>query len=136
MSNKTIINSEQSLNAHIEYLKIHYKKNKYLRISVSTGKQRSLTQNASLHLFCSMVADALNDGGFDFRVFVKEGYPVPFDEHLVKTYLWKPIQKAITGKDSTTKPESHEYAKIYESLNLKLAEHGIHCPWPSKDTMK
>ena len=129
-----IINSEQSLAAYKLFLDAQFKKHKFLRLTVKTGKQRSQTQNAALHLFCSQLADALNDAGFDFRAFIKDGYPVPFNENLVKEHLWKPIQKAITGKESTTKPERHEYAMIYDSLNLKLAEHGLFVPWPSKDS--
>lgn len=134
--NKTIINSEQSLNAYIEYLKIQFEQHKYLTLSLSTGKQRTQTQNASLHLFCDHLATALNDGGFDFRTFVKEGYAVPFDEYLVKKYIWKPIQKAMTGNDSTTKPKTHEYSLIYDVINRKMAEYGVFVPWPSRDSMK
>jgi hypothetical protein len=130
-----IINSRQSLEAYKAFLDAQFEKHHYLRVTSKTGKQRTLTQNASLHLFCDFLADALNDAGFDFRTFVREGYPVPFNEVLVKEYLWRPIQKAITGKDSTTKPETHEYAMIYDSLNLKLAEHGIYVPWPCKETV-
>ena len=50
-------------------------------------------------------------------LIVKEGYPVPFNAELVKDYLWRPIQKAITGKQSTTQPETHEYSLIYDALN-------------------
>ena len=131
---ESIINSRESLEAYKVFLDAQFEKHKYLRLTVKTGKQRSATQNAALHLFCSQVADALNNAGFDFRAFIKDGYPVPFNEILVKEYLWKPIQKAITGKDSTTKPERHEYALIYDSLNLKLAEHGLFVPWPSKES--
>lgn len=130
-----IINSQQSLEAYIVFMRAEFEKHKYLRCTHKTGKQRTNTQNAAAHVFFEHVAVALNDAGFDFRVFIKDGYPVPFNENLVKEYLWRPIQKAITGKESTTKPETHEYALIYESLNIKLAEHGIHVPWPSKDTM-
>jgi len=129
-----IINSRQSLDAYKAYLDTQFDKHKYLRVTSKTGKQRTLTQNSSLHLFCSMLAAALNDAGFDFRVFIKEGHPVPFNEKLVKDHIWRPIQKAITGKDSTTKPETHEYADIYDALNVKLAEHGIYVPWPCKET--
>lgn len=127
------INSYQSLEAYKVFLDAQFEKHHYLRIAVKSGKQRTLTQNASLHLFCQQLADALNDAGFDFRTFVKEGYPVPFNESLVKEYLWRPIQKAITGHNSTTKPEKHEYGTIYESLNVKLAEHGIFVAWPCKE---
>ena len=128
-----VINSEQSLEAHIANLRVQYDKYKYIRYSLKTGKQRTLTQNRALHKFCSMLAEQLNDAGYDFRTFVKEGYPVPFNESLVKEHLWRPIQKAVTGKESTTKPETHEYSKIYDVLNQKLAEHGVFVPWPSKE---
>ena len=130
-----IINSLQSLELYKQFLDVQFEQHKYLRLSLKNGKQRTITQNASLHLFCQLLSDALNDAGFDFRAFVKEGYPVPFNEMLVKEYLWKPIQKAITGKESTTKPETHEYGLIYDALNMKLADHGVHVPWPCKETM-
>ncbi len=131
--NKNIINNRQSLEDCKVFLDRQFEKHKYLSISIKIGRQRTLTQNASLHLFCQLLADALNDGGFDFRVFIKEGYPVPFNKNLVKDYLWRPIQKAITGKSSTAKPETHEYSVIYDALNVKLADHDIHVPWPCKD---
>lgn len=130
-----VVNSRQSLEAYKAFLDAQFEKHKFLRVTVKSGKQRTLTQNASLHVFCQLLADALNDAGFDFRTFVKEGYPVPFNEALVKDFIWRPIQKAITGKESTTKPETHQYAEIYDAINLKLADHGIYVPWPCKETM-
>ena len=134
MSEK-IINSEQSLEAYFVFMRAEFEKHKYLRCTHKTGRQRTRTQNAALHLFCDHLSQALNDGGKDFREFIKEGYPVPFNERLVKDYIWRPVQKAITGKDSTTEPEAKEYGLIYDSINVKMAEHGFHVPWPSKDTM-
>jgi len=128
-----VINSKQSLEAYKKYLDAQYEKHKYLRVTDKTGKQRTLTQNKALHVFCSLLADALNDGGYDFRTFVKEGYAVPFTPDMVKDYIWRPIQKAVTGKESTTKPETHEYAKIYDSVNLKMVEYGLYVPWPVKN---
>ena len=125
-----VINSEKSLEDRIVFLREQFEKHKHLRVSILTGKQRSPSQNAALHVFCKLVADALNKGGFDFRVFIKDGFPVPFSADLVKEYLWRPVQKAITSEISTTQPKFEEYYMIYDSLNVKLAEHGIHVPWP------
>jgi hypothetical protein len=130
-----IINSEQSLEAYISYLRTQYGKHKYLRMTVKSGRQRSNTENAALHKFCTLLAEALNDGGFDFRLFIKDGYPVPFTMGLVKDHIWRPIQKAVTGCESTTKPVRGQYGEIYDVLNVKLAEHGIYVPWPCKDNM-
>lgn len=132
---ENIINSDSSLESYIAFLRVQYKQHGYLKVTTKNGKQRTPTQNAALHKFCELLATALNDAGFDFREFVKAGYAVPFTPELVKNHLWRPIQKAVTGKESTTKPETHEYSLIYDVLNVKLAEHGIHVPWPSKDSM-
>ena len=131
-----IINSRQSLEAYKLFLDAQFEKHKYLRTSVKSGKQRSLTQNASLHLFCKRLSDSLNEAGFDFRTFIKDGYPVPFTEGLVKEHIWRPIQKAVTGHKSTTKPERGQYGEIYDALNVKLAEHGIYVPWPCKESQE
>jgi hypothetical protein len=129
------IASSQDLEAYIKNIRIRFEKDKIIKVDAKSGKTRTLTQNASLHKFCSLLAQAMNEAGFDFRVFIKEGYPVPFTEELVKEYIWKPIQKAVTGHESTTKPEPKQYSEIYDVLNLKLAEHGLYIPWPCRSNM-
>jgi len=131
---QTITNS-QDLDAYIKNIRIRFEKDKIIKVDAKSGKTRTLTQNASLHKFCSMLAQAMNEAGFDFRVFIKEGYPVPFTEELVKEYIWKPIQKAVTGHESTTKPEPKQYSEVYDVLNVKLAEHGLYIPWPCRSNM-
>ena len=131
---QTITNS-QDLDAYIKNIRIRFEKDKIIKVDAKSGKTRTLTQNASLHKFCSMLAQSKNEAGFDFRVFIKEGYPVPFTEELVKEYIWKPIQKAVTGHESTTKPEPKQYSEVYDVLNVKLAEHGLYIPWPCRENM-
>ena len=131
-----VINSQQSLEAYIEHLNRQFDKHKYLRVTSKNGKQRSLTQNASMHLYCTHLSQALNDGGFDFRTVIKEGIAVNWTPDLVKDYMWRPIQKAVTGHDSTTKPERHQYSEIYEELNRHVSgKLGVFVPWPSKDSI-
>ena len=76
---QTITNT-QDLDAYIKNIRIRFEKDKIIKVDAKSGKTRTLTQNASLHKFCSMLAQAMNDAGFDIRVFIKEGYPVPFTE--------------------------------------------------------
>lgn len=137
MSKPTVINSQQSLDAYIEHLRGQFDKHKYLRVDVKTGKQRTLTQNASMHLYCTHLAIALNDAGHDFRVLVKDDIDVPWSPELVKDYLWRPVQKAITGQDSTTKPERGQYSEIYEVINRHVSgKLGMFIPWPCKDSQR
>jgi hypothetical protein len=131
-----IINSEQAFNAYLEHLKAQWDKHHYLRVDLKTGKQRTLTQNRCLHLYCQQLADALNEAGLDFRQTIKDGVEVPWSDALAKEYLWRPIQRAVTGKESTTKPERAEYSQIYDVLNRHISgKFGIYCPWPSNDSL-
>lgn len=131
-----IINSQASLNAFMTHLQSEFEKHKYLKIAVKTGKQRTLTQNAALHLYCQMLADAFNDAGMDMKTVLKDEVEIPWTMESTKNHLWKPIQKIVTGKESTTKPLTHEYGEIYEVLSRFLSEKkGVFVPWPSNDVM-
>ena len=54
-------------------------------------KQRTTTQNKALHVYCGLVADALNDAGFDMRRFIKPEIDIPWSMVSVKEHLWKVI---------------------------------------------
>ena len=127
------INSDKSLSEAIQELTRAYTEHRFLRVTVKTGKQRTLTQNRALHLYLTMVSDALNDAGIEQTVFFKPGFVVPWNPQTAKDCLWRPIQQAVTGQESTTKPETGQYSLIYDALNRKLAEHGIHVPWPERE---
>lgn len=129
------INSKEALEMHIKELRYQFDTNKYLRVDVKTGKQRTNTQNAALHKYLSLVAEALNECGITFRDFFKDGVEVPWTMEIVKDNVWRPVQEAVTGKESTAKCLTGEYSKIYEYVNLKLSERGVFVAWPSIDTM-
>jgi len=96
------------------------------------SKQRTLTQNAALHLFFNLLAETLNDAGFDMKKTLKPEVDIPWTGDLVKTHLWKPIQKSLLGKKSTTELTKDEVGKVYETLNRYLGEKlAIHVPFPS-----
>ena len=125
------IHNQETLDNFIEGLKAYFAKNKFARITIDPRQQRTTTQNAAMHLYCELLAQALNEAGFDFRTFIKDDIEVPFSKDLVKEHLWKPIQKAVTGEDSTTKPDNHQFSEIYDVLNTHLIEKGINVPFPS-----
>ena len=96
--------------------------------------QRTLQQNRSLHLYFTMLAEELNLAGYDMRRTLKPGVDIPWTSDLVKQYLWKGIQEAMLGKESTTELTSAEIDKVYETLNRHLAETtGVTVVFPSKD---
>ena len=98
--------------------------------------QRSLKQNSSLHVLFSELANTLNDAGLDQRVVLKPEVSIPWNLESVKTSLWKPIQKAATGKDSTTELDSVEIDKVYDILMRHLGEKfGIFVDFPSNEDL-
>lgn len=98
--------------------------------------QRTLTQNAALHLYFTLIATTLNDLGLDMRKVLKPGVDIPWSSTTVKNYLWRPIQKAQLGKTSTTELSTVDIDKVFDTLNRHLGEKfGVHEDWPSIETL-
>ncbi|MEO0304705.1 MAG: hypothetical protein ABIM64_05535 [candidate division WOR-3 bacterium] len=89
----------------------------------SVINRRTLQQNAALHLLFTQLAEKLNEKGFDMRKIIRKDVEISWTPHSVKEYLWKPLQKVITGKKSTTKLDKiGEIDTIYDNLNRILIE--------------
>lgn len=129
-----IINSQKSLYEHIERVIKAFNKDKYLRVDVKTGKQRTSKMNRSLHLYCKIIAEELRERGITFEMFFKEGFEVPWTADIVKDNIWRPVQIAIFKEESTTKPTAQDYNDIYDSIHIKLLDWDIDIPWPSEES--
>ena len=95
-------------------------------------QRRTITQNRALHLYFTLLADALNDAGFDIRKTIKKGVDIPWTARNIKEYLWRPIQKEYLKKQSTTDlNKMQDIDKVYEILNRVISERcGVHVPFP------
>lgn len=94
--------------------------------------QRTTQQNKALHLLLGMLANALNDAGYDMKKTLREDVDIPWEAKTVKEYLWRPIQQAQLGKDSTTELTTVEIDKVFDTLNRHLGEKtGVHVSFPS-----
>ncbi len=98
-------------------------------------KQRTITQNKSLHLYLSLLADKLNAGGYDVGTTIN--VPVSFTPDTVKTYMFKPVLTALyPDKKSTTELSTTEIQDVYENLNRMTSEKfGIGLDWPDRFSM-
>lgn len=95
--------------------------------------KRTTLQNAALHKYCSLLAEALNDAGYDMRRTIKPELEIPWNGDTVKEHLWKSIQKAMLGKESTTKLETGEVSQVYETLSRHMSgKFGVTVPFPDK----
>jgi hypothetical protein len=84
---------------------------------------RTDQQNKALHLFFTQLAEALNEKNFDMRAIIREDVEIEWSSHTVKEYLWRPLQKALYGKKSTTELfKSQEIDKIYDYIVKIISE--------------
>ena len=130
------IDSETALFEHIRDIKKQWYAAKYLKVKVTEGKTRSLSENSALHLFCDMLADLLNSMDMDMRTVLRPDVEIPWDGAAVKTHLWKPIQKAVIDKAKTSEADRGEYSKVYDILAHHMATKlGVTVPeWPCKES--
>jgi hypothetical protein len=131
-----IVNSQHTKDMAHEIIDRMWDEDKYLRINIKTGKQRSNTMNACLHLYCAMLADKLNNSGQEMVWTTGENQiEIPWTMLSVKDNLWRPLQLAVTKEESSTKPSNEKYKFIYETLNRHTATKlGISIPWPSEES--
>jgi hypothetical protein len=95
---------------------------------------RTEQQNRALHLYCTQVADALNDAGLSIEQVLKNTtMEINWSMGTVKEILWRSAQQRITGKYSTTElNKQDEIDRVYDTINRFLAKLGIESiPWPS-----
>ena len=87
---------------------------------VRRAKQRTDQQRKAIEVFCRELATVLNDAGLDQRAVLaqmREGVEIPWSQDTVKDTLWRRIQIAILGKESTTKLDADEVSRVYDTLN-------------------
>jgi hypothetical protein len=104
-------------------------------IEIIINKKRTLKQNNSLHKYFELVSDALNEKGLDFTQIFKNTVAIMITPAIVKECMWKPIQKSMFKKESTTKlNKKEEIDKIYDVMNKFLSEKfEIYIEFPNKE---
>ena len=106
---------------------------------LSPMAQRTGQQNKALHKFFSMLSETLNMSGLEMKGVLRPETEIWWTMDSVKEYLWRPLQKAMFGKESTTELEKQvEIDKIHEQLMHLLGEkHGVeYIPFPHEEKKK
>ena len=99
-------------------------------------KKRTLTQNAALHVLFEQLAEKLNEAGFDMKRTLRSDAEIPWNADLVKEHLWRKVQQAQTGKESTTELSTKEIDEVFDTLNRHLGTvTGISLNFPSIETL-
>lgn len=97
--------------------------------------KRTDQQRKSIEVLCREVAGALNDAGYDLKaVLSQKVIPVPCTQENIKENIFKPIELAMFGKQSTTELNTAEVNEVYEVMNRWLGEKfGVHVPFPQEE---
>ena len=102
-------------------------------IDIKNMDIRTIQQNKAIHKYYNMLASALNDAGLTITKVLKIDTPWSMDS--VKSEIWRPMQKAVTGKTSTTKLTRSEVSNIYDHLHAHFSsKYGVDVQFPSKDS--
>ena len=100
-------------------------------------QKRTKTQNNALHLYLTQVAEALDREGHTMQDVIKCITKVEIRPtmHNVKEIIWREIQKAQLGKESTTDLNKQEdIDKVYDAMNKWLGHYfSIHIPFPNDE---
>lgn len=101
-----------------------------------TYPQRTKLQNKSLHVLFRQLADELNSAGLDMRRTLKPEVNIDWTPSNVKNYLWRPVQQAQLGKQSTTQLTTVEIDAVFDTINRHLGEKfGLEIEFPSIESM-
>lgn len=103
-------------------------------INEDTEKQkRTIQQNKALHKYLGMLAEALNDAGYDMKRTLKEDVEIPWNPQMAKEHLWRPIQRIVLDKESTAEQDTDEVSEVYQILDRHMQQKfGVHVPFPSR----
>lgn len=96
---------------------------------------RTLAQNRALYLMFKQLAQLLNEHGIDYTKLVIKA-DIPFNQNLVKELIWKPVQEAFCGTDSTTKLTTKDIDAIFQIITKSVGEIiGEQISWPSVEAL-
>ena len=109
-----------------------------MSMTSSPTKERTDKQNKALHLYLTLVSDALDREGVTMQDVCKaiRRAEIRPSKNALKEVVWRPLQTILVGKKSTKDLETNEVDKVYEAMNKWLGtEFGIHVPFPSIDSL-
>ena len=109
-----------------------YKDNELIMVK-AVKATRTIKMNSCLHKYCSILAGHLNGAGYSVLKVLRKDAEIPWSGDSVKELLWRPVQIAMTGKESTTEATNVEYSDTHKVLDRHLSEKfGVGASWPNR----
>jgi len=133
-----LINSEERFQSLIGDLRELWRRNHYLRLNVTTGKDRSLTQNATAHMwFSQIVRELREDTELEVKRFCKLTMGVPilraeddefreFYDSCIKPHLsYEQKLKAMDALDVTSRMKVSQMQQFLDAMVEHYAKLGV-----------
>jgi len=102
-------------------------------------KQRTTTQNRSLHKYCSKMAESLELAGFDqikFYDTLKDGFSVKWTMEAFKAFFRSVAHDLYPEVESTAELTTEQIQHVYNIIDRGVSEKtGVRNEWPSKQSM-
>lgn len=128
-----LVSDEETLELFIAHVRALYAQHRYTNYKWSHGDKRTRAQNNAMWLWLQLIAEALNDAGYDMRKTLKPHVEIPWNKERAKEHLWNPIQLAMVEKESSTLLTKEEFTEIQAVIGRHLAEStGVAIPFPTK----
>lgn len=100
------------------------------------NKQRTITQNASLHKYFELISTEMNDAGFSQRQLIgqfKDGFELPVTAPMIKD-IYREVGKAMFKIKSTKDLTTKQIQEVYLVVDKRFAEiTGVTVAWPSSE---
>ena len=94
-------------------------------------KLKTDRQFRAFHKGLSLHAKALTDAGWTIQKTLEGSVELPWTQTLLKELYWKPIQKAMTGKDSSKDLTTIELQEVWKIFSTNLSPKCGDIPFPS-----
>lgn len=98
---------------------------------------RSSRQNASLHLYFTMISQELNELGMEFNYTGIKGMNIStrYTPDIIKDFFWRPLQITLFDIKSTTKINTKQINEIIDIISKFFAEKGVYLQFPSMESL-
>ena len=105
-------------------------------IDIKDADMRTVTQNRAIHLWCNMLANAMNNQNMVIQDVIRLN--TKWDMLKVKEMIFKPVVKSLYTKDSTTKLNKDEFELIIDTIIIALSYKGVeNIPdFPSRESLE
>lgn len=90
--------------------------------TTKTKKQRTNSQNRSLHLMFTQLSTHLNELGLDAKTILKPSYSIWWTPEMIKRDLFCQFSREMFNKEHTSDLTTDEVGKVFDQIKYAIQE--------------